>query len=349
MHPGADPVSSQAAAPQHIGATIFGCAGLSLSPAETAFFQRCAPWGFILFARNVESPSQLRALCDALRDSVGRDAPIFIDQEGGRVARMRAPQWREWPPARDQVLSLPREDAERVMYLRARLIAAELRACGIDGNCAPLADIARPETHGILHNRCYGDDLETVTIMARAIANGCLDGGVLPVLKHIPGHGRAQSDSHLELPRVSAPRAALDASDFAAFAALADLPLAMSAHVVFDALDPEHCATHSAPAIAAIRGQMGFDGLLMTDDVSMQALEGPMQSRCLKALEAGCDLILHCNGDMAEMAPVAEASGTLTPAAAARAARAIAARQPPAPFDIEAADAEYQRLTGVHV
>jgi len=331
------------------GATIFGCAGLELSPAEASFFQRSAPWGFILFARNVESPAQLRALCDQLRDAVGRDAPVFIDQEGGRVARLKAPHWREWPPARDQVLSLPAPEAERVMYLRARLIAAELRDCGLDGNCAPLADIARPETHAILHNRCYGDDLETVTTMARAIAQGCLDGGVLPVLKHIPGHGRAQSDSHLELPRVDAARADLDDSDFAAFAAFGDLPLAMTAHVVFDALDPENCATHSPVAISAIREQMGFDGLLMTDDLSMKALSGPMEDRCHKALAAGCDLILHCNGNMDEMIPVAEGAGPLTGLAAERATRAIAARHAPEPFDILAGDAEYQRLTGVHV
>lgn len=340
MYPGAHAV---------IGATILGCADTALSVGEAAFFREADPWGFILFARNVETPAQLRQLTAELREAVGRDAPVFIDQEGGRVARMGAPHWRTWPPARDQVLGLPPEEAERVMYLRARLIAHELYASGLDGNCAPLADIARAETHAVLQNRCYGDTPETVVRIARRVAEGCLDGGVLPVLKHIPGHGRATRDSHLDLPRVSAARAALDATDFAPFAALSDLPLAMTAHVVFDALDPERCATQSPAAIAMIREVIGFDGLLMTDDVSMQALDGPMAARCTAALAAGCDVILHCNGDRAEMEAVAGASGRLSGQSVARAERALAARRAPAPFDAEAAEAEYRGLAGAHV
>lgn len=340
MHPGAHPVS---------GATILGCAGLTLAGDEGAFFRDADPWGFILFSRNIETPAQVRRLTAALRDAVGRDASIFIDQEGGRVARLTAPHWRDWPPARDQVMALAPDEARRAMYLRARLIADELHALGIDGNCAPLADIARAETHPVLLNRCYGDDVETVAIIARAVAEGCLDGGVLPVLKHIPGHGRATRDSHLDLPRVTVSRAELDSTDFAAFAALSDLPLAMTAHVVFDALDPDRCATQSAAVISMIRDAIEFGGLLMTDDLSMQALNGPMEERCAAALSAGCDLMLHCNGDRAEMAAVVAASGRLAGASAARAERALAARRTPAAFDATAAEAEYCRLAGAHV
>lgn len=331
------------------GATILGCAGATLAEDESAFFREADPWGFILFARNVETPAQVRHLTGALRDCVGRDAPIFIDQEGGRVARLTAPQWRDWPPARDQVMSLPVEEARRAMYLRARLTADELRAVGVDGNCAPLADIARADTHPVLLNRCYGDDATTVTTIARAVAEGCLAGGVLPVLKHIPGHGRATRDSHLDLPRVTASRAELDATDFAAFAALSDLPLAMTAHVVFDALDPERCATQSEAAIAMIRNAIGFDGLLMTDDLSMQALSGSMAERCRAALFAGCDLMLHCNGDRVEMEAVVANTGRLTGAGDVRAERALAARTTPAAFDAREAEEEYRRLAGAHV
>lgn len=340
MYPGTDAVS---------GATILGCAGHALSDDEGAFFRDADPWGFILFSRNVETPAQVRRLTGALRDAVGRDAPIFVDQEGGRVARLTPPHWRGWPPARDQVLGMPPEDARRAMYLRARLIADELRAVGIDGNCAPLADIARAETHAILLNRCYGDAAERVVEVARAVAEGCLNGGVLPVLKHIPGHGRATRDSHLDLPRVTASRAELDATDFAAFAGLSDLPLAMTSHVIFEALDPDHCATQSPAAVAMIRDALGFDGLLMTDDVSMHALRGPMVARCASALAAGCDVILHCNGDRAEMEAVVAAAERLFGQSAARAARALSARRAPGPFDVAAADAEYRRLAGAHV
>jgi beta-N-acetylhexosaminidase len=326
-----------------IGAYILGCAGPTLLPEERDFFERVQPWGFILFARNVADPDQLRALTAELRGAVGRNVPIFIDQEGGRVARMRAPYWREWLPALDQVAQNKR-GAVRSMYLRYRLIAEELRAVGIDGNCAPLADIANPETHPVLRNRCYGEDVVKVAEIAGSVAQGLVDGGVLPVVKHIPGHGRAVTDSHLELPRVKTPVRELKWSDFMAFEALTWLPLGMTAHVVFDAIDPDHCATVSPAIHAVIREQTGFTGCLMTDDISMQALDGPLSLRARSALRAGCDLVLHCNGEMEQMAEVTDATGWLEGAALERAEKALTWRRDPAPIDIAAAEAEFQNL-----
>ena len=202
------------------------------------------PWGAILFARNIDTPEQVSALTAEWRDCLGRDLPILVDQEGGRVQRLGPPHWRAWPPA--LVQSAQSRDPVRAMYLRGRLIAAELAALGINVNCAPLADIARADTHAILRNRCYGQTLDQVVALARAMADGLRDGGVLPVLKHMPGHGRATLDSHLALPVVTQDAATLRAQDFAAFAALSDLPLAMSAHIVFSAIDPAQPATNIA-------------------------------------------------------------------------------------------------------
>jgi beta-N-acetylhexosaminidase len=326
-------------------ACLFGCAGPDLRPEERALFARAQPWGFILFARNVEDPRQLIRLTGALREAVGRDAPVLIDQEGGRVARMGPPHWRLWRAPLDQMRAAPSPGAAaRAMTLRYRLIASELRAVGIDVNCAPLADLARPDTHPVLRDRCYGPDPVTVIGAARAVARGLTEGGVLPVLKHIPGHGRATADSHRELPRVEAPEATLEAEDFAAFRALADLPLAMTAHVVYAAIDPERPATTSPEMIRRIRASIGFDGLLMTDDISMGALSGPVAERARAALAAGCDVVLHCNGDPDEMAALAEAVPEMTPRAASRAAAAEAARRPPAPVDIAALEADLDDL-----
>lgn len=321
------------------GATILGIGGCRLTPQERRLLARADPWGFILFARNVENPDQLRALTAELRAAVGREAPIFIDQEGGRVARLRAPHWREWPPALDDADGAA--DRARVLWLRYRIIAEELRAVGIDGNCAPLADIAGPATHPILLDRCYGRTLATVRKAARAVADALLAGGVLPVLKHIPGHGRPHADSHLELPRTDLPLTELRATDFAAFRALSDLPIGMTAHVLYSALDDRHPATLSRAVIEEIRTGIGFAGLLMTDDISMQALSGGLTERTRAALEAGCDVILHCNGDASEMAEVAEAAEALTPVAAARAEAALAFRKLPDPIDIAALSEEY--------
>ena len=323
-------------------ACIFGCEGPALGDAERAFFAETAPWGFILFARNVETPDQLRRLTGDLRDAVGRDAPIFVDQEGGRVQRLRAPYWREWLPPLDTVEAAGSQ-APLAMYLRARLIAAELHAVGIDGNCAPTVDIAGPLTHPFLRNRCYGSDLDTVVAVARAVAKGLLDGGVLPVMKHMPGHGRATIDTHLDLPRVTDAAEDLLRSDFAAFRALADLPLGMTAHIVFSAYDDQP-ATCSAPMIRVIRDQIGFGGLLMTDDLSMQALSGTIGERAAASRRAGCDVMLHCNGNLGDMQAVAAASGALAGAALARAEAALAARRTPDTADPKALDAELAQL-----
>ncbi|CUH39654.1 Beta-hexosaminidase [Jannaschia seosinensis] len=324
------------------GAFILGCEGPDLTPQEAAFFRDADPWGFILFARNVETPDRLRALTSALRESVGRDAPILIDQEGGRVQRLGPPHWTGWPAPLTQMSRA--SDPERAMFLRAALIGRELRDVGIDVNCTPTADIAGEKTHPFLLNRLYGGDVETVVARARANAEGGAAGGVLPVLKHIPGHGRGTVDSHLGLPVVDADRDDLRATDFEVFRRLNDLPLGMSAHVVYSALD-DAPGTISSTVIEEIRGRIGFDGLLMTDDISMGALPGDLATRCAGSLAAGCDVVLHCNGEREDMEVVAATCPALNGVAAARAARALAARTDPVELDIEAAHAELAALT----
>ncbi len=327
-------------------AVIFGCGGPRLRPEERSFFAGAEPWGFILFARNIEGPAQLRRLTADLRASVGRDAPVLIDQEGGRVARMRAPAWREWLPALDACRELPTRGLRvRAMRIRYQLIAAELRAVGIDVNCAPVLDLARTETHPVIFNRCYGEEPAEVAAIGRAVADGLLAGGVLPVMKHMPGQGRAAIDSHLDLPRVDAPRSAL-VEDFACFRPLADLPMAMTAHVVYAALDPERPATQSPEVIGLIRDEIGFDGLILTDDLSMKALRGDFAARSAAALAAGCDIVLHCNGDPNEMAAVASAVPALAGASGDRAARALALRHDAA-ADTAALDAELADIGGL--
>lgn len=324
------------------GATILGVQGLDLDAGEAAFLRESDPWGFILFARNVDTPAQVRRLTGDLRDAVGRDAPVFVDQEGGRVQRLRAPHWREWTPPLDFVAQAGAA-AERALRLRCRLIAHELRGVGIDGNCSPCLDVARPETHPFLRNRCLSDDPAAVARLGRAVAEGHLDGGVLPVVKHMPGHGRAVADSHQALPHTAATVAEL-AADFLPFQALADLPLGMTAHVAYTALDVSP-ATTSATMVARIRHDIGFDGLLMTDDIGMNALSGPPGQRAAAAIAAGVDVVLHCNGDRAEMAQVVAAAGAMTIPAAERAARALAARRVPGPVDIAAVEGELRALT----
>lgn len=320
-------------------AVILGCGGTELTAEERGFFADAAPWGFILFARNVVDAGQLRRLTDALRDSVGRDAPVLIDQEGGRVARLRAPGWREWLPALDECQRLPAALRVRAMELRYRLIAGELRDAGIDVNCAPVLDLVHPDTHAVIRDRCYGSDPDEAAAIGRAVADGLLAGGVLPVVKHMPGQGRATLDSHLALPRVDAGLAEL-AADFAPFRALADLPLAMTAHVVFSAIDADAPATQSAAMLRLMREELGFGGLVMTDDLSMKALAGGFAERAERAFDAGCDLVLHCNGMMAEMAQVAAAAPELAGAAAARADAALALRRAE-PADTVALAAEF--------
>ncbi len=333
--------------PASLTAAIFGVYGLTLSPGEAEFFQQVQPFGFILFARNVDTPDQLARLTGDLRAAVGWNAPIFVDQEGGRVQRLRAPHWAEWLPPMDAVsLAVARgglAGAARMMYLRHRLIAAELRAVGIDGNCAPCLDLASDVTHSFLRNRCFGTDAATVTPLGRAAADGLLAGGVLPVMKHLPGHGRAAADTHHDLPTVGTDLATLAQTDFAPFRQLADIPLAMTAHIVFSAVSPKP-ATSSARLIALIRRQIGFDGVLMSDDLNMQALNGSPAERTRRAIRAGCDIALFCKGSLRQMQAVATAAGHLTPDAARRAEHAIAARREPDTVDIKALHAEHSAL-----
>ncbi|WP_319826583.1 beta-N-acetylhexosaminidase [Thalassovita sp.] len=327
-----------------VGATILDPLGLRLGAEEKAFFRDANPFGFILFARNLDNALQIRALCNDLREAVGREAPITIDQEGGRVQRLRAPDWTEWLPPLDHVAAAG-NNAEQVMYLRYRLIAHELKSLGIDSNCAPLVDVAGEKTHPFLKNRCYGTDPDTVARLGRAVANGHLDGGVLPVVKHIPGHGRAVADSHLELPRVQTNHADLSRWDFAPFKALNDLPLGMTAHLVYDQIDPRP-ATISPVMMRLIRDEIGFDGLIMTDDISMKALSGDLASLSAASRAAGCDVVLHCNGSLDEKRAVAEAAGPLDADGCRRAELAMAARKPPDEVDIPALRAKLDALTG---
>ncbi|QJF50965.1 beta-N-acetylhexosaminidase [Roseobacter ponti] len=324
------------------GATILDADGLSLSAEEKAFFRDVNPYGFILFARNIDSPDQVRALCAEMRACVGRDAPVTIDQEGGRVQRLRAPVWTEWTPPLDFVTAAGEKAAE-AMYLRYRLIAAELHALGIDSNCAPMVDVAGPGTHDFLHNRCYGTDPDTVAKLGRAAAEGMIAGGVIPVLKHIPGHGRATMDSHYDLPRVAASLEELDAVDFAPFRALKDLPMGMTAHLVYDAIDDKP-ATLSEKVMKVIREDIGFENLIMTDDLAMKALEGSLADLARQALAAGCDVILHCNGTLADRREVAEAAGEMSFGAQTRALRALNGRMAPDDIDIPRATAQLETL-----
>ncbi|MBL4751502.1 MAG: beta-N-acetylhexosaminidase [Amylibacter sp.] len=322
-------------------ACIFGCEGQQLTAAEKQFFKAANPWGFILFARNLTNADQIRALTTDIRQVVGRNVPILIDQEGGRVQRLRAPDWSEWLSPLDHVTQNP---DSRSIELRYRIIAAELSALGIDVNCAPMLDIATPDSHEIIENRCFGRDPETVTKMGRAAANGLLAGGVLPIIKHIPGHGRANMDSHFDLPRLDTSLATLQASDFIPFKQLSDLPMAMTAHIIYTDIDPDHCATQSLKVINTIRTDMAFDGLIMTDDLSMKALQGSFADRCAASFGAGCDVVLHCNGVMDEMMQVADATPKLSGKTLARADAALAMRHPPQAFDLKSAKADFTQM-----
>ncbi|MBF9040660.1 beta-hexosaminidase [Rhodobacterales bacterium LSUCC0387] len=326
-------------------ATILGLQGLSLAADEAQFFRMANPWGFILFARNIDSPEQLRVLTDSLRDCVGWDAPILIDQEGGRVQRMGPPHWRQWTPPLDMIAGRDPHSAARALYLRAAYIGLEMRAVGLDVNCAPLADVARPETHAVLKNRLYGFEPNTVAAFACAYAQGLMDAGVAPILKHLPGYGLGQVDSHLTCPRVSAARSELEAVDFAAFTPLIDLPMGMSAHIIYEAFDPDLPATLSPVLMRMIREDIGYQGLMMTDDISMGALGGSLAERSTKALAAGCDVILHSNGMLREMEEVVGHAGQLDGIAAKRAQAALLARKSATSLDLYAIDAELRSLS----
>jgi beta-N-acetylhexosaminidase len=321
-------------------AFIIGLAGFEVSAKERAFLREAQPWGLIIFKRNVSTPAQVQALIRSFRDILGWEAPVLVDQEGGRVQRLGPPHWPVYPPGADYGALYDREPAAGIAAagLAGRLIAADLHALGIDVDCLPIADVPVAGGDPVIGDRAYGTEPGKVAAIAGAIAQGLLAGGVLPVLKHLPGHGRATADSHARLPVVDADRATLEATDFAAFRPLSHLPLGMTAHVVFSAIDPVAPATTSVTMVCeVIRGFIGFQGLLMSDDVSMGALSGTIAERSHAALAAGCDVVLHCNGDLAEMTAVAGAVPMLSGTAAKRAEAALALRGARQELDIEAA------------
>lgn len=297
-------------------AAIFGCADKTLTEAERSFFKDADPLGFILFARNVENPAQVRALVADLRSCVGRNAPVLIDQEGGRVQRLRPPHWRSAPPLR-QFGDLYADDphrAAKALRMNMQAIGAELTDLGIDVDCAPCLDVPVPGAHDIIGNRALSEDPQVVAALAEAACQGLMDVGVVPVIKHLPGHGRAGADSHEQLPVVDAAQVDLAKQDLLPFQAVSQLPVAaMTAHVVYTGYDPDTAATLSSHVIeSVIRDQIGFKGLLMSDDLGMKALSGSFTQRAEASLKAGCDVALHCSGDMAEMEQVAAGCATLS-------------------------------------
>ena len=327
-------------------AAILGCSGLSLSREEEAFFRDVQPWGFILFARNVEAPDQVRRLVDQLRATVDRpDAPVLIDQEGGRVQRLGPPHWRRYPPGRayGELASNDPLLRREITRLGARLLAHDLAALGINVDCVPVLDVPVAGAHDVIGDRAYAKTPDGVALLGRAACEGLIAGGVLPVIKHIPGHGRAMADSHHDLPVVDTAYNELDAWDFAPFKMLSDMPLAMTAHVVYSAVDAKRPATTSKKAMRqVIRGAIGFDGLVMSDDLSMKALGGEFADRARDSLAAGCDVVLHCNGDMAEMKAVLAGTKALSGQALRRAKAALGRlAKVPEPFDLDEARARF--------
>jgi beta-N-acetylhexosaminidase len=327
-------------------AVILGMAGERLSPDERRFFAAADPLGFALFRRNCASRDQVRALVEELREAVGReDAPVLIDQEGGRVARLRPPEWRAYPAAA-MIAALPEPLALEAAHLSARLIAEDLFELGITVDAAPVLDLPRPGADPVIGDRAWGTDPPRVAALGRAVCDGLLEGGVLPIIKHIPGHGRARVDSHKALPRVDDEPAVLRRTDFAPFRTLAGMPWAMTAHIVYTAIDETAPATLSRTVIdSVIRGEIGFDGVLISDDVSMGALAGSLAERTTRALDAGCDLVLHCNSDIEEMREIAAAARPLTAQAHARIARAERLRRNRREdFDARAAERRFADL-----
>ncbi|HZR77186.1 beta-N-acetylhexosaminidase [Bradyrhizobium sp.] len=329
-------------------AFITGISGTTVNADERAFIAAERPWGFILFKRNIETPAQVASLVDELKTCAGRsDAPVFIDQEGGRVQRLGPPHWPVYPAGSlfGALYDMDPAIGLKAATLSARLIAADLSELGISVDCLPLADVPVAGADAVIGNRAYGTEPAKVAAIARAVTRGLEEGGILPVLKHIPGHGRATADSHLRLPTVDTPEDELEKTDFAAFRPLSDLPMAMTAHVVFSALDPVHPATTSATIISqVIRGVIGFQGLLMSDDVSMNALSGSIAERTKGSFLAGCDMVLHCNGNFEEMREVAAETPELSGNALQRAEQALASRGAPQPFDRVAGRAELEAL-----
>jgi beta-N-acetylhexosaminidase len=329
-------------------AFITGVSGLELTAAERAFIRSERPWGLIIFKRNIETRDQVTNLIREFRSEVGESgAPVLIDQEGGRVQRFGPPNWPAYPAGAvfGALYDLDPKLGLRAAWLSARLIAADLIEAGITVDCLPLADVPVAGADAVIGNRAYGTEPGKVAKIARAVTEGLEQGGVLPVLKHIPGHGRATADTHFRLPEVDTSRSELERVDFAAFQPLADLPMAMTAHVVFSAIDPAHPATTSATIVTqVIRGVIGFQGLLMSDDVSMNALSGSIAERTRAIFAAGCDMVLHCNGKLDEMRDVARETPELSGKALERAKRALASRGAPQALDRQAARAELDAL-----
>jgi len=329
-------------------AWICGCAGTSLTADEKAFFASEKPWGFILFKRNCETKRQIADLTQALREVAGApSAPVFIDQEGGRVQRLGPPLWPKYPPGQAfaDLYAIAPEKGERAGFLAARLIAHDLREVGVDADCLPVLDVPVPGAHDVIGDRAYGRDPAVIAHLGLLAAQGLLSGGVLPVIKHIPGHGRASVDSHHQLPFVDAAYADLEAIDFYPFRKLRHLPMAMTAHVVYSALDSAHpCSTSKHVIRRIIREVIGFQGLLMSDDVSMNALHGEIGARSEACFAAGCDFVLHCNGKLDEMRAVAQKTPVLDGLAKMRADKALAMRVTPEVFDARAGLEELQSL-----
>ena len=323
-----------------LSAVIFDSEGATLTADEKAFFRDANPYGYILFARHCETPEGVKRLVGELKSLSGRDRlPILIDQEGGRVARLKPPHWPKYPPAKifADIAKSDKEKAHRAVYLNARLIAHDLYTLGITVDCAPLADLPVEGAHDIIGDRAFGTESGQVIYLARAMAAGLMDGGIVPVLKHIPGHGRAFSDSHHELPVVEASLDELRATDFQPFKALSNLPMGMTAHVLYTAIDDKHMATQSKPAIDLIRGELGFKGLLMSDDISMKAMEGNLAERARTSLAAGCDVVLHCNASLKEKQEAMEGVSALAGESLERAERAMASVKMPKTYDYDEA------------
>ena len=322
-------------------AFITGLHGPQLTANERAFLGDARPCGIILFARNCETPDQLRRLIDDALEATGDPRTlVLIDQEGGRVQRLRPPHWRALPPARvfARLYERDPETAVTAAGLVAALMGEELRQQGITVDCAPVLDVPVEGAHDIIGDRAYGSEVETIIALGRAVGEGLMQGGVLPVVKHVPGHGRARSDSHVALPVIDTDVETLRGSDFRPFAALNDMPLAMTAHVVLTAIDRDRPATLSPAIMELIRGEIGFGGLIMTDDLSMRALTGPFEDRVRASFDAGIDTVLHCNGDFDEMTDVAEATQELGGDGLRRFEQALAKLTSPQDFDREAAE-----------
>jgi beta-N-acetylhexosaminidase len=329
-------------------AAILGCAGPILSAEERRFFGDADPFGFVLFQRNCQTPEQVRRLVQDLRDSVARtDAPVLIDQEGGRVARLRPPAWRKAPAAGrfGALAALDTNSAVEAARLNAQLMGRELADLGITVDCAPVLDLQFEGASNVVGDRGFAADPELVAQLGRAVCEGLLSAGITPVLKHMPGHGRALVDSHHALPEVDVPLATLRRTDFVPFLRLADMPWAMTSHVLYKAIDPERPATTSPVIInEIIRGELGFAGVLVSDDLSMEALRGDLGDRAGRARAAGCDLALHCNGRLDEMRAVAAASGSISGATAERLARTAAKPADLAPLNAVAGEARLETL-----